>query len=55
MCTFTPDFDRNINGSPDRLDALVWALSDLFPSMIDYGATDREERQSPRGAGGWMG
>ena len=37
MCSFTPDFDRQQNGSPDRVDALVWAFTDLFPSMIDYG------------------
>jgi predicted phage terminase large subunit-like protein len=35
MCTFVPD---DYDGSPDRLDALVWAMTDLFrrqgePSM----------------------
>lgn len=31
MCSFTHDFDRNAAGySPDRVDALVWALSDLL-------------------------
>jgi predicted phage terminase large subunit-like protein len=31
MCSFTPDFDRTAAGySPDRVDALVWALSELF-------------------------
>jgi phage terminase large subunit-like protein len=34
MCAFTPDFDRNKNESPDRMDAAVWALTDL---MIDAG------------------
>jgi phage terminase large subunit-like protein len=30
MCTFTIDFDRKSMGySPDRLDALVWALTEL--------------------------
>lgn len=30
MCAFTSDFDRSRNGySPDRLDALVWALTEL--------------------------
>jgi phage terminase large subunit-like protein len=33
MCSFTPDHDRAVNGSPDRLDALVWGLSELFPSL----------------------
>lgn len=32
MCMFSPDFDRK-NGSPDRLDALVWGLSFLFNKM----------------------
>lgn len=31
MCAFTPDFDRRKAGySPDRVDALVWALSELL-------------------------
>jgi phage terminase large subunit-like protein len=31
MCAFTEDFDRRAAGySPDRLDAMVWAFSDLF-------------------------
>jgi phage terminase large subunit-like protein len=31
LCAFTSDFDRSRAGySPDRLDALVWALSDLM-------------------------
>lgn len=34
MCSFVPDFDRNSQGSPDRLDALVWALTELFPSFV---------------------
>ncbi len=32
MCTFSQDYDRN-NGSPDRMDALVWGLSFLFEKM----------------------
>jgi phage terminase large subunit-like protein len=31
MCSFTVDFDRNTMGySPDRMDALVWALTELM-------------------------
>ena len=31
MCALSPDFDRTAAGwSPDRVDALVWALTDLF-------------------------
>jgi HK97 family phage portal protein len=29
MCAFTGDFDRAAHGSPDRVDALVWAVTDL--------------------------
>jgi predicted phage terminase large subunit-like protein len=42
LCAFTPDFDRQKAGySPDRLDALVWALSELMLAadtapIIDY-------------------
>lgn len=32
MCSFTADFDRSQNGSPDRVDALVWALTELVVS-----------------------
>lgn len=35
MCSFTADFDRKAQGySPDRMDALVWAMTDLFPGLI---------------------
>jgi len=34
MVNFTSDFDRKAQGySPDRVDALVWAITELFPSM----------------------
>lgn len=40
MCAFTLDFDRNIAGySPDRVDALVWALTELFGSAAISMAT----------------
>lgn len=35
MCVFTADFDRKQEGySPDRLDALVWGITELFPNLI---------------------
>ncbi len=35
MCAFTVDFDRKAQGySPDRVDALVWGLTELFPAMV---------------------
>jgi phage terminase large subunit-like protein len=38
-CAFTVDFDRKEMGySPDRVDALVWALTEL---MIEGGARRR--------------
>jgi predicted phage terminase large subunit-like protein len=34
MCAFTSDFDRKTQGySPDRVDALVYALTELFPQI----------------------
>lgn len=30
MCNFTPDIDRATMGSPDRVDALVWGLTELI-------------------------
>jgi len=41
-------------GSPDRLDALVWAMSELFPDMIEP-IRQNTVRRPPRVAGGWMG
>jgi phage terminase large subunit-like protein len=38
MCAFTADFDRSAAGhSPDRVDALVWALTEL---MVEARAGD---------------
>jgi len=41
LCVFTADFDRAASGtSPDRLDALVWAVTDLIANrdtaILDY-------------------
>jgi predicted phage terminase large subunit-like protein len=34
LCQITVGFDRNAAGfSPDRMDALVWGFSELFPQM----------------------
>jgi len=44
LCSLTPDFDRRIAGySPDRADALVWAITDLIEpdaatTLLDYYA-----------------
>lgn len=43
MCSVTTGFDRKAAGwSPDRVDALVWALTDLFPEL-SAPADDYEE------------
>lgn len=35
MCSFTVGFDRKAQGySPDRVDALVWAFTELFDGMV---------------------
>lgn len=39
-------------GSPDRVDALVWALTDLFPAMITKPR--RPAQFESLGAGGWL-
>lgn len=41
-------------GSPDRLDALVWAMTDLFPDMVEPIRIPPPPVMS-RAAGGWMG
>lgn len=41
MCLFTSDFDRKAMGySPDRVDALVWVLTQLFLEGGDSGLLD---------------
>lgn len=40
-------------GSPDRVDALVWALTELFPKMTTAKTID--VYVEPLGSGGWMG
>ena len=42
------------DGSPDRLDALVWAMTDLFPDMV-FDAPDASKYNIPASHGGWMG
>lgn len=49
MCAFTPQSsaDRS-NGSPDRVDALVWAYTELFPSIIARVDDEEEEYRDMR-------
>lgn len=40
MCSFTTGFDRKEKGySPDRVDALVWGFTELFPGLIEERMT----------------
>ena len=40
MCSFTTGFDRSSAGySPDRVDALVWGFTELFPGLIEDRVT----------------
>jgi hypothetical protein len=52
MCGFTSDFDRATAGfSPDRVDALVWALTDLLVEPMPYEGLMqflREQSQAAR-------
>jgi hypothetical protein len=36
MTSFTADIDRGKAGSPDRLDALVWALTEICVTRMPY-------------------
>jgi phage terminase large subunit-like protein len=42
------------DGSPDRVDALVWAFTELFPDMVDT-VPDVSRLVIPTRAGGWLG
>jgi len=51
MCSITTGFDRKAAGfSPDRVDALVWAFTDLFPELASTRSDDTyEEHDEARG------
>lgn len=58
MCSFTPDFDRErAKASPDRVDALVWAFTELLVEgtaaawIEHYGAMAAAANASPPLAG----
>jgi phage terminase large subunit-like protein len=54
LCAFTVDFDRNAKGySPDRVDALVWAFTELFPDMTAKKII-KGQFDMPRKTRGWM-
>ncbi|HYK80855.1 MAG TPA: terminase family protein [Micropepsaceae bacterium] len=55
MISFTPEraAHRTDGYSPDRVDALVWAATELFPE-ITAPAPGKPAPRAPQGAGGWM-
>jgi phage terminase large subunit-like protein len=43
------------DGSPNRADAFVWAMSELFPGLVQEKVERKElEVHVPQGAGSWM-
>jgi hypothetical protein len=36
MTAFAPDLERGKMGSPDRVDALVWAMTELLVEQVPY-------------------
>lgn len=69
MCLFSIDYVRSAsNGSPDRVDALVWGLTKIFDKitgrrLIDSSVTDKTKQledgyvadwSSETTANGWM-
>lgn len=49
MCAFTPDFDRKaMKYSPDRMDGLVWALTELMVGENDTGLIEFYRREVAR-------
>lgn len=44
-CRFTPDFIRQPDDSPDRMDALVWAMTDLIVEPVPYQGMMEAYRQ----------
>lgn len=43
-------------GSPNRADAVIWALTELFPALVAPAKTKREPRERQNlGASGWQG
>jgi phage terminase large subunit-like protein len=41
--------------SPDRADAAIWAMTELFPQLTRKPAKKRPTRKTYASAGGWMG
>lgn len=56
MVGFTAERAARGDGtSPDRVDALVWGLTELFPDMLSSGDDDEPPASFPFISTGWMG
>jgi hypothetical protein len=53
MCLMTASGYEG-RGSPDRVDALVWGFTELFPSISRGPVKPMPVSNMPRGEGGWM-
>jgi phage terminase large subunit-like protein len=53
MVLFTP-FGVEGSGAADRVDALVWALADLFPRMVKPQTGVGWEDEANGGKAGWL-
>jgi len=55
MCSFKPDLDRKKAGySPDRVDALVWGFTELFPQMTRKVGNRMPSKAKRANQSGWM-
>lgn len=56
MVTFIPSSGstRDGEGSPDRVDALVWALTELFPSIIMPARDPEKWRRTQQDHQNWL-
>ena len=56
LCAMTTSGYKG-QGSPNRADALIWSLTELFPGMVAPKREQREgiQKRNLGGAGGWMG
>lgn len=55
LCAFST-FGYTGSGSPNRADAVIWALAELFPALVKPPAKKTAEKKDrPKVSGGWMG
>jgi hypothetical protein len=43
------------SGSPNRADAVIWALAELFPGIVAGPKPEKRERRERQAVGSWMG